>query len=74
MEFFQKPLNDVLKKKDFIRFSGKTIPLENHLIDPGVTEHILNLLKIKRESSNHILLYGPPGTGKQVMLWVWSIN
>lgn len=64
MEFFQKPLNDVLKKKDFIRFSGKTIPLENHLIDPGVTEHILNLLKIKRESSNHILLYGPPGTGK----------
>ena len=64
VEFFQKPLNDVLKKKDFVCFTGRTIPLENHLIDPGVTENILNLLKIKRASSNHILLYGPPGTGK----------
>ncbi|HOG91754.1 MAG TPA: AAA family ATPase [Smithella sp.] len=62
--FFQKPLKDVLKKKDFVRFSGKTIPLKNHLIDPGVTKHILSLLRTKRESSNHILLYGPPGTGK----------
>jgi SpoVK/Ycf46/Vps4 family AAA+-type ATPase len=64
MEFFQRPLNDVLKKRDFVRFSGKAIPLENHLIDSGVTNHILNLLKTKRESPNHILLYGPPGTGK----------
>jgi len=64
VEFFQKPINDGLKKKDFVRFTGRTIPLENHLIDPSVTENILNLLKIKRASSNHILLYGPPGTGK----------
>lgn len=62
--FFQKPFHELLKKNYFSRFSGKTIPLENHLVDPVVTENILNLLKTKREEPNHILLYGPPGTGK----------
>ncbi len=64
MPYFQKPLNDLPTKKYFSRFSRKTIPLESHLISPQVTENILNLLGIKRESANHILLYGPPGTGK----------
>jgi SpoVK/Ycf46/Vps4 family AAA+-type ATPase len=62
--FFQKPFNELLKKSYFSRFSGKTIPLESHLVDPVVTEHIINLLKTKRKAPNHILLYGPPGTGK----------
>lgn len=62
--FFQKPVSDLLKKKDFARFSAKTIPLENHLVEPAVTDNILNLLKTKQKSANHILLYGPPGTGK----------
>jgi len=64
LDFFQKPSNELLAKNYFVRFSRKTIPLENHLIDPKVTDHLLNLLKVKRESPNHILLYGPPGTGK----------
>ena len=62
--FFQKPFNELLKKSYFSRFSGKAIPLENHLVDPVVTENIINLLKTKRKEPNHILLYGPPGTGK----------
>lgn len=64
LDFFQKPSNELLAKNYFVRFSRKTIPLENHLIDPKVTDHLLSLLSIKRESPNHILLYGPPGTGK----------
>jgi transitional endoplasmic reticulum ATPase len=64
LAFFQKPSNELLAKNYFARFSRKTIPLKNHLIDPKITEHILSLLKVKRDSSNHILLYGPPGTGK----------
>ncbi|MBU1662933.1 MAG: AAA family ATPase, partial [Chloroflexi bacterium] len=64
LAYFQKPSNELLAKNYFVRFSRKTIPLENHLIDPKVTDHLLSLLKVKRESPNHILLYGPPGTGK----------
>jgi transitional endoplasmic reticulum ATPase len=64
LAFFQKPSNELLAKNYFVRFSRKTIPLENHLIDPKVTDHILSLMSVKRESPNHILLYGPPGTGK----------
>ena len=64
LSFFQKPSNELLAKNYFVHFSRKTIPLENHLIDPKVTDHILSLLNVKRESANHILLYGPPGTGK----------
>ncbi|MEI7637506.1 MAG: AAA family ATPase, partial [Syntrophus sp. (in: bacteria)] len=64
LAFFQKPSNELLAKNYFVRFSRKTIPLGNHLIDPKVTDNILSLLRAKRESSNHILLYGPPGTGK----------
>jgi hypothetical protein len=54
----------VPKKKDFVCFPGKAIQLENHHVDPAVTNHILNLLKAKRKSSNHSLLYGHPVTGK----------
>ena len=64
LTFFQKPSNELLAKNYFVRFSRKTIPLENHLVDPKVTEIILSLMSVKRESPNHILLYGPPGTGK----------
>ena len=64
LAFFQNPSNELPAKHYFSRFSRKTIPLESHLIEPEATEHILTLLKIKRESSNHVLLYGPPGTGK----------
>jgi len=64
LAFFQKPSNELLAKNYFSRFSRKTIPLGNHLIDPKVTNHLLSLLSTKRESPNHILLYGPPGTGK----------
>ena len=64
LSFFQKPLNDLPANNYFSGFSRKTIPLESHLISPQVTENILNLLSVKRESANHILLYGPPGTGK----------
>ena len=64
LTFFQKPTNELLAKNYFVRFSRKTIPLGNHLVDPKVTEHILSLMSVKREAPNHILLYGPPGTGK----------
>lgn len=64
MSFFQKPINDLPANNYFIRFSRKTIPLEGHQISPQVTDNILNLLSVKRESANHVLLYGPPGTGK----------
>jgi len=64
LAFFQKPSNELLSKNYFARFSRKTIPLKNHLIDPKITAHILSLLKVKRDSPNHIVLYGPPGTGK----------
>jgi SpoVK/Ycf46/Vps4 family AAA+-type ATPase len=64
LAFFQKPSNELPAKNYFVRFSQKTIPLENHLIDPKVTKHILSLLSTKRTSANHVLLYGPPGTGK----------
>jgi hypothetical protein len=64
LAFFQKPSNELLSKNYFARFSRKTIPLKNHLIDPKITGHILSLLKVKRDSPNHIVLCGPPGTGK----------
>lgn len=64
IEFFQKPTNEPPAKYYFKRFSRKTIPLDNHMIQPAVTENIVNLLRFKRESSTHILLYGAPGTGK----------
>lgn len=64
LDFFQKPSNEMVAKNYYSRFSRKTIPLENHLIDPKITDHLLTLLNVKRESPNHILLYGPPGTGK----------
>ncbi len=64
LSFFQKPSNEMLAKNYFTRFSRKTIPLENHLIDPKVTDQLVSLLNVKRESPNHILFYGPPGTGK----------
>ncbi|MDO9585506.1 MAG: hypothetical protein Q7I93_03365, partial [Syntrophales bacterium] len=40
LAFFQKPSNELLAKHYFTRFSRKTIPLENHLIDPKITEHL----------------------------------
>ncbi len=64
IEYFQKPSAQLLAKNYFTHVSRKTIPLESHLIVPKETEHILQLLSMKRESPNHILLYGPPGTGK----------
>ena len=64
MGYFQKPSAQLLAKNYFTHVSRKTIPLESHLIAPKETEHILQLLSMKRESPNHILLYGPPGTGK----------
>lgn len=64
IEFFQKPTNELPAKDYFKKFSRKTIPLDNHMIQPAVTENIVNLLRVKRESSTHILLYGAPGTGK----------
>lgn len=64
LAYFQKPSSELLKNEYFARFSRKTIPLGNHLIEPKVTEQLLSLLKVKRGSANHILLYGPPGTGK----------
>lgn len=53
-----------LNSKYFIEVSRDYIPLKNHLLSEGTVEHILSLLKEKRESPTHILLYGPPGTGK----------
>lgn len=64
ISFFQKPSNDLSANQFFSRFSRKTIPLQSHLVPPQITENILSLLSVKRESANHILLYGPPGTGK----------
>ena len=64
IEFFQKPTNEPPAKDYFKKFLRKTIPLDDHMIQPAVTENIVNLLRVKRKSSTHILLYGAPGTGK----------
>jgi SpoVK/Ycf46/Vps4 family AAA+-type ATPase len=64
VNYFLKPSDKVLSANYFRRVSGKTIPLESHLIDSKKTDNVLNLLNVKRESPSHILLYGAPGTGK----------
>lgn len=60
----ENPSGENSFKSFFTRVSRKAIPLENHLIDKKQTDHILNLLKKKTDSSTHILLYGSAGTGK----------
>jgi len=60
----ENPSGGEFSKTFFTRISRKVIPLENHLIDKKQTDHLLNLLKDKSESSTHILLYGSAGTGK----------
>jgi SpoVK/Ycf46/Vps4 family AAA+-type ATPase len=64
VNYFLKPSDKVVSANYFRRVSGKTIPLESHLIDSKKTDNVLNLLSVKRESPSHILLYGAPGTGK----------
>lgn len=64
VEYFQKPSVQLSAKNYFAPVTRKTISLDSHLITAKETEHLLNLLCMKRESPNHILLYGPPGTGK----------
>lgn len=52
-------------RNQFIRkMSCDLIPLEEHMMDPEVTDSILRLLSFRPGTSTHILLYGPPGTGK----------
>ena len=52
-------------RNQFIRkMNCDLIPLEEHMMDPEVTDSILRLLSCRPKTSTHILLYGPPGTGK----------
>ncbi|MBM4270868.1 MAG: ATP-binding protein [Deltaproteobacteria bacterium] len=63
-DFFLKPASQWTSKHLFEKVSRKVIPLENHLINPKHTEHVLKLLTSKKQDPVHILLYGPAGTGK----------
>lgn len=40
------------------------LPLDAHMVDPEVIDHILNLLRGKPQSATQVIFYGPPGTGK----------
>ena len=52
-------------RNQFIRkMNCDLIPLEDHMMDPELTDSILRLLSCRPKTSTHILLYGPPGTGK----------
>jgi len=63
-KYFLTPSDEASETKYFNKISCKDIPLDNPLIDPKKTEHILKVLSIKRKSSCHILLHGTPGSGK----------
>ena len=62
--FFQNPSPDSIQGSLYVRLYPRAIPLSFHLIEEKVTEFVLGLLKVRPETSTHILLYGPPGTGK----------
>ncbi|MFC1833807.1 AAA family ATPase [Thermodesulfobacteriota bacterium] len=61
---FQNPSASGLTTEFFKRIHPTPIPLEAHMMDETVTEHVLDLLRQKPETSTHLLLHGPPGTGK----------
>jgi SpoVK/Ycf46/Vps4 family AAA+-type ATPase len=63
-KYFLTSSNEAPETKYFNKISCKDIPLDNPLIDSKKTEHILKVLRAKRNSSTHILLYGAPGSGK----------
>lgn len=63
-EFFRKSSSNWLSKHLFKKVTRKAIPLESHLIEARQTDHVLSLLKSRRNEPVHILLYGPAGTGK----------
>jgi transitional endoplasmic reticulum ATPase len=52
-------------RTEFFRKVGPDpVPLDAHMIDSHVMDHVLQLLKAKPLSSSHVIFYGPPGTGK----------
>lgn len=62
--WLMNPSDKEFSKQFYSRITRKTVPLAYHFVGQECTDHILRLLKEKKETSTHILLYGPPGTGK----------
>jgi len=60
----QSPSNQIITKNFYNKVPKGRVPLESYFIDREQTTHILDLLKTRPQTANHILLYGPPGTGK----------
>lgn len=61
---FQIPAGSSLKTEFFKRIYPSPIPLEVHMMEEAVTQHVLALFTAKPKTATHVLLYGPPGTGK----------
>jgi transitional endoplasmic reticulum ATPase len=64
LNLFQNPSDENISETFFKKALKTRVELSHHFISTEQIEFMLDLLKDKPETSNHILLYGPPGTGK----------
>ena len=63
-DFFNSASSQFTPEKLYARAGQDALPLEYHVIGRDETSHVLDLLRLRQETSTHILLYGPAGTGK----------
>ncbi len=61
---FQIPAASSIRTEFFKRIYPSPIPLEAHMMEEEVTNHVLGVLKASPSTATHVLIYGPPGTGK----------
>jgi len=64
INLFQNPSDQNISETFFKKISKNRVEISHHFISTEQIAFLLDLLKDKPETSNHILLYGPPGTGK----------
>jgi len=65
LPLFQDSPEDLFARGLFRRTPRHVLPLEQHLVDPGHTRHLIALLSRRQDRhGTHVLLHGPPGTGK----------
>jgi SpoVK/Ycf46/Vps4 family AAA+-type ATPase len=64
INLFQNPSDQNISETFFKKIAKNRVALSHHFINTEQISFMLDLLKDKPETSNHILLYGPPGTGK----------